>query len=112
MERTRSIGLDWGEWWDSGVGVGFILLAYGAAFNVSVYEVGKTWPPEFSSDKLLGLEITRVSGSFMVMTLGKDRVMEGVIQGNVDMTFVCEDVVIILPVGELRSEGGRDILQR
>ena len=94
------MGLDWGERWDSGVGVGFILLAYGAAFNVSVYEVGKTWPPEFSSNKLSGLEITRVSGSFMVMTLGEDRAMEGVLQGNVDTTFVCENVVIVLPVRE------------
>ena len=34
----------------------------------------------------------------MVMTLGEDGSMERVLQGDVDMTFVCEDVIIILSV--------------
>ena len=94
------MGLDWGERWDSGVGVGFVLLAHGAAFNVFAHKVGKTWPPELSGNELASLEITRVSGSLMVMTLGKDRVMEGVLWGNVHGASVSEDVVVELSVGE------------
>ena len=43
---------------------------------------------KLSSNKLVSLEITGVSGGFMVMAVGEDRVVEGVLQGNVDVTFV------------------------
>ena len=55
------------------------MLAHGAALNIFVHKKGKTWPLEFSSDKLAGLEITGVSDGLMVMTLGEDRSMEGVL---------------------------------
>ena len=34
----------------------------------------------------------------MIMTVGKDGTAEGVLQGNIDMTFVGQDVIIKLPV--------------
>ena len=40
-------------------------------------------PPEFSDNKLASLEVTRVSGSFMVMAVGKDGTMEGICWGNI-----------------------------
>ena len=60
--------------------------------------MGKTRPPELSSDKLASLEITRVTGGLMVVTAGKDGVTERVLRGDIDMTFVHEDMVIIFPV--------------
>ena len=48
----------------------------------------------------MSFEISGVTSSFMVMTLGKDRVVEGVSRGNIDMALVCEDVVIKCPVRE------------
>ena len=86
-------------------------MACGAAFDILPYEVGKTWPPELSGDQLSGLEITRMPGGLMVMTPGEDRTTEGVFWGDVDTTFVCEDMVIILPVRETRPESGRDVFQ-
>ena len=38
--------------------------------------------------------------------------VEGVIRVNIDTSLIDEDVVIILPVGEMRLEGCRNIFQR
>ena len=45
---------DGGEWWDSGMGIGFVLLAGRAALNVFTDVGGKAGPPEFGCDKLVG----------------------------------------------------------
>ena len=78
--------------------VGLVLLAYDAAFNIFAHKLCKTRPPEFRGDKLAGLEITRMSGSVMVMAVGKDRALEGIFWGNIDMTFVGQDMIVKLPV--------------
>ena len=49
--------------------------------------------------------------SFMVMTVGEDGTAEGVLQEDVDATFVCDDMAIKLLVGESRLEGCGDVLQ-
>ena len=74
------------------------MLAHGTAFNVLMYKLYKAWPPEFSGDELTSFEITGVTSSLVVVTAGKDRTMEGILQGNIDLSFVHKDVVIILPV--------------
>ena len=79
--------------------------------TVLVHEVGKTQPPELSGDKLVDLEITRVTSGLVVMTPGKDRATEGALQRDVDSAFVCKDMVIELPIREPRSEGCGDVLQ-
>ena len=58
----------------------------------------KTQPPELRGDKLASLEITGVAGSFVVMAAGKDGAAEGILWGDIDMTFVGQDMVIELPV--------------
>ena len=60
---------------------------------------------------MVGLEIPRVAGGLMIMALGEDGMAERVCWGNIDATFVHEDMVVILPVQEVRPEGGGDILQ-
>ena len=45
-----------------------------------------------------------MTGGFMV-------VVERVVEENIYMPLVCEDMVIILPVGETRPEHDGDILQ-
>ena len=87
------------------------MLAYSTAFNILPYKLHKTRPPELGSDKLVGLEITGVASSLVIMAVGEDGAMEGFLQGNVDTAFVSEDVVIILPVGEIGPEGSGDVLQ-
>ena len=46
----------------------------------------------------------------MIMAMSEDRMMEGVIRGYINPSFVYEDVVIILPIQELRLEGCGDVL--
>ena len=69
--------LNWGEWGDSGVSVRFVFLACGTALNIFAYELHKALPSEFSSNRLMSLEITRVTSGLMVMTVGKDQSTEG-----------------------------------
>ena len=59
--------------------VQLVLLTCGTALNVFLYKLCKAWPPEFSSDKLTGFEITRVSNSLVVMVVSEDGVMERVL---------------------------------
>ena len=80
------------------MGVGFVLLACGTALNILSHKLCKTRPPEFHSNELISFEVTGVAGSLMVMAMGEDRVVEGVVWRNIDIALVSEDVVIILPV--------------
>ena len=72
------MGFDQGERGDRGVCVGFVLLASCTAFNVFLHKLCETWLPEFGGYELMSLEITGMTGSFMVVAAGKDGVMEGV----------------------------------
>ena len=74
--------LDQGEQGDGGIGVGFVLLAYGIAHNVFLHKLCKAWPLELSSNELASLEISQMTGSFMVMTVGEDDTVEGVVLGK------------------------------
>ena len=80
--------------------VGLVFLVYSVSLNILSYEMCETWPPEFRGNKLTGLEVARMANSLMVITSGKDEVAKGAIWGNIDMTFVGQNVVIKLPVGE------------
>ena len=66
------MGLDWGEWGNSGVCVGLVLLAYSTAYDVLSHEMCETQPPEFRGNKLIGLEVARMTSGFVVVTPGKD----------------------------------------
>ena len=91
--------------------VRLVLLIDHAAFNVFPYELCKTRPPEFDSNKLESLEISGMSGSLMIMAMGKDGVAEGILQGNIDASLIHQDVVVKFPIREAGSEGSRDVLQ-
>ena len=92
--------------------VGFILLVHGTAFNLFLHKLCETWSPKLRGNKLASFEIAWMAGSLVVMTLGEDRATEGILWGNVDMPFICEDMVVILPVQEVGLEGSGDVLQR
>ena len=98
LKGVGCVGLDQGEWGDGRVCVRLVLLAHGAALDVFLHELCEAWPPEFGGDELAGFEITRVTSGLMVMTVGKDGATEGILQGYIDMTFVGQDMVIILPI--------------
>ena len=88
------------------------MLAYGTAFNVFPHELYETWPLEFGCDKLASLKTPRVAGSLIIVATSEDGIVVGVLGGNINMSFVCENVVIILPVQKVRLEGGGDIFKR
>ena len=50
LEGARGMGFDQGEWRDSGMCVGLVLLACSAAFNVFSHKLCESWPSEFSSN--------------------------------------------------------------
>ena len=39
-----------------------------------------------------------MTNSLMVMTVGENGTLERILQRNIDMAFVCEDIVIIFPI--------------
>ena len=106
------IGFDWSKWGNSGVYVRLILLVYDVALNILPYKLYETWLVEFKHNKLTGLEITGVASGLMIVAVSENGMLERVLGGNVNMPFVCENVVIILLVQEARPEDSRDILQR
>ena len=87
------------------------MLAHDVAFDILVYELCETRLLEFGGDELVSFEITQVASGLMVVALGEDGSMEEILWGDVDTTFVCEDMIVILPVQEMRPGGSRDVLQ-
>ena len=98
LEGARGAGLDQGKQRDGGVCVGLVLLAHGTALNVLSHELCETQPSELCSDELANIEVTRVASSLMIVALSKDRVAEEVVWRNIDTAFICEDVVVKLPI--------------
>ena len=92
------------------MGVGFVLLAGCAAFDISAGKGGKAWPPEFGSNKLVDFKKAGVASGFMIMTAGKDGAAEGVVGGNIDAAFVGEDARVHLPVSKAGAEREGNIL--
>ena len=89
--------------------VGFVLLAFSTALDVAADKGDKTRPPELSSNQLAGFKETGVTSRFVIVASFKNGTVEGVIGGNVDVTFVGEDSSFDLPVSETRAEGERNI---
>ena len=52
-----------------------------------------------------------MASSLVVVAAGEDGATEGVLRGDVDTTFVGQDVIVESPVGEAGSEGSGDVLQ-
>ena len=98
LEGVGCVGHDQGERGNSGVHVRFVLLACGTAFNIFPYELCETQPPELRGNKLVSFEITWMTSSLMVMTMGEDGTTEGGLWGNIDTTFVGQDIIIKLPI--------------
>ena len=92
-----------------GMRVNLILLACGAAFNISADEGSKSQPPELSGDQLSDLKETRVAGRFVVMASFEDGAAEGIISRDIDTALIGEDTSLDLPVSEAGSEGERDV---
>ena len=99
LERARGNGLDGREGGYGGVCVNLILLAKGAALNITADERGKARPPKLSGDQLSGFQEARVSGGFMIVASCKDGAAEGVVGGDIDTAFIGKDAGFNLPVG-------------
>ena len=51
-----------------------------------------------------------MSDSLVIMAMSEDGIAEGVPGENINMSLVGENMVIILPVQEMRLDGSGDIL--
>ena len=98
LEWLSGSGANWGEGWNGGMCVGFVLLANCTSLNILAYERCKARPPELGGDKLAGFKVTWVASSLMIVATNKDGLLKGRVRGNVNPSFVGEDALSILPV--------------
>ena len=105
LEGARAGGRDREEWGVRRVGVDLVLLARGAAVDITSDVGGKARPPKLRGDELASFEDTGVASSGMVMVAGDDGVAKVSVSGDVDTTLVSQDPRIIMPIGEARAEG-------
>ena len=63
-----------------------------------MHELCETQPPKLCSDKLVSFEVARISSGFVVMAAGEDGVTKGIVRGNIDATFVGQNMVVKLPI--------------
>ena len=54
LERVDGSQVNRGEGWNSGMCIGFVLLANCTSFNISVHKRRQTRPPEFGGNQLTG----------------------------------------------------------
>ena len=90
--------------------VNLVLLAKGAAFNISADKGSQPGPPEFGGDQLMHFQEAGVSSGFVIMASFQDGTAKRVVRGNIDTAFVGEDAGLDLPVCQLGTEGERNIL--
>ena len=90
--------MNWGEGWNGGMCVGFVLLANRTSLDIFENKRGKARPPELGGNKLVGFKVTRVASSLMIIAMNKDGLSKRGVRGNVNMSFVGEDALSILPV--------------
>ena len=51
--------------------VSFVLLPFGAAFDISADKGSEAWPPELHGNQLAGLQEAGVASRFMIMATFK-----------------------------------------
>ena len=110
LERAGCGGANGGERQDGGVGISLVLLAGRTALNVLADVGGKAGPPELCSDELSRFQVAGVSGTFVIMATLENRVTEGVVIGDIDVTLIGQDACVDLPIGEVGTEGKRDVV--
>ena len=110
LERAGCGGANGGERWDGRVGIGLVLLAGGAAFNVFADVGGEAGPPEFQRDELSSFEVAGVTGAFVVVASLENGVAEGIVIGDIDTALIGQDARFDLPVGEAGTEGERNVI--
>ena len=110
LEGAGSREFDWGEQWDSGMSIGLVLLACSTAFDIAADKGGQARPPELGSNKLAGFEEARVASRFMIMATCKDGMAKGVISGDVNTVFVCQNAGLHLPVSKARVKREQNVL--
>ena len=108
LEQSGGGGANGGEGWNGGVGIRFVALASRTSFHIFADKRCKAWPPKFGGDKLADLKVTRVASSFMVVAAKKDGLSKRGIGGNVNMSFVGENALGMLPVRQAQAESWRN----
>ena len=99
-----------GVWGNGRMGIGFVLLAGCAAFDIFTDGGSEAGPPKFSHDELASFQVAGMAGRFVVMAMLENGVAEGFVIQNIDMALIGQDARFNLPVGKVGAEGKRDIL--
>ena len=93
------------EGWNSGVCIGFVLLANCTSLDIFPHKGCKTRPLEFRGNQLAGFQVAWVTCCFMVVATSENGLSEIGVEGDIDMTFVYEDPFSIMPVRQMGVEG-------
>ena len=64
------------------------MLASCATFDVFADIRGQARPPKFSCSELMGFEVPGVTSSFVIVAALENRVVKGVIIGNIDTALI------------------------
>ena len=88
LDWARCGGANGGKWGNSRVSISLVLLASCATFDVFVNIGGQARPPKFSCNELMGFEVPGVTSSFVIEAALEDRVVKGVVIGDVDTALV------------------------
>ena len=110
LEGAGRGGANGGEQRDGGVGISLVLLAGCTAFNVFADVGGKAGPPELCGDELAGFQVAGMTSTPMIMATLENSVTEGVVIGDIDATLISQDARFNLPIGEVGTEGKRDVI--
>ena len=105
MEQVDGSQVDRGEGWNGGMHVGLVLLANCTPFDILAYKRCQTRPSEFRGDQLMDFQVAWVACSFVIVATSEDGLSERGVRGDVNMTFVSEDLLGVLPVRQMGIEG-------
>ena len=108
LEQVGGSQVDRGEGQNGGMHVELVLLANCTPFDILAYKRCQTRPPEFGGDQLMGFQVAWVACSFVVVATSEDGPSERGVRGDVNMTFVSEDPLGVLPVRQMGTEGWRN----
>ena len=98
LEGVGCSGVNGGEWGNGRMGIGSILFAGCAAFDIFTDIGYEARPSEFSRDELAGFQVSRMAGSVVVMASLENGLAERIVSRNIDPALIGQDTHLNLPV--------------
>ena len=95
---------------ESGMGIGFRLLARAASLDIFAHKLCEAWPPIVGGDELAGLQESWMPCHGMIVVLRDDGASEVIGGGNIHVTLVGKEIVVHLKVGKAGVEVSGDVV--